>query len=254
MGTEPPSIGIFDADRGVSSVLAEILSAEGYRPTPVSASSLPDPAAVAAMLSLLVDFPPDREGREEARHVINELRRRAAPERLPVIGLTADMQLMRRAGSRFEGVTDFAILGKPFGLNDLTDLLALMLARTGRAAPASLPSTGSTGLLFTDGAGRYTDANRAALAMLGYTLEELRRLRVSDVMDATERATTAEWARYRREGRWAGETVRLRRKDGGALVAQVHASVIRGDRALDALHVAWIRPRPSDDGDRPSRP
>lgn len=241
-------IGVYESDPAMGGVLREILLAEGYRPESLSASSLPDSAAVAGMLAVLVDFPPGRDGRRETRRIIGELRRRAAPSRIPIIGLTADFDVMRRGGSRFRDLPDFALLGKPFGIDELTDLLAVMLARAGSGDDqGARPPARSAGIVFADTQGCYTDANRSALAMLGYSLDELRHLRVADVMDAPERVTRQEWERYQREGSWASDVVRLRRKNGEVLVAQIHAAVIHRDADHGPTHVAWIRPRTVDE-------
>lgn len=246
MGTEHVAVGIHDADRGISGVLGEIVAAEGYRPVEISPDAPPDDASLAAMRGLLIDFAPLRAGREDARSLINQLRQRAAPRPLPAIGLTADIDLMRRGGSRFQDLADFALLGKPFALDELVDLLHEMLRPGERRTRAAPQGDAVPAMLYADETGRYTGANKAALSVLGYTLSELRRLRVSDVMAATERVTKQEWSRYRREGRWSADAVPLYRKDGKPVLARVHASLIQGSGKRGPVHVAWIRPRESD--------
>ncbi|MGH2455360.1 MAG: PAS domain S-box protein [Candidatus Limnocylindria bacterium] len=93
----------------------------------------------------------------------------------------------------------------------------------------------------TDANGRYRHANHAALALLGYSLPQLRRLRVADLLVGRERAADQEWARFIRERSWTGDQVRLRRSDGEEVSVQVHASVVQGAAGTPPVYVAWLR-------------
>ena len=93
-------------------------------------------------------------------------------------------------------------------------------------------------ILMADAEGRYVDANPAASALLGYARGELLALRVADVVAAAPTWTEAEYARFRREGRWRGD-VTLRRKDGALVPVEVHSFTAPLDGEL--AHVAILR-------------
>ncbi len=80
-------------------------------------------------------------------------------------------------------------------------------------------------ILVADAERRYRDANTAATDLLGYTREELLRLRVEDVVAREASWTEAEYARFRTEGRWQGE-LELQRKDGVTVPVEAVASVV----------------------------
>ncbi len=73
------------------------------------------------------------------------------------------------------------------------------------------------------GTGRILAANRAAAAMHGYTLEELTRLRITD-LDTPESAQRApELIERIRQGEWIRTELDHRRKDGTVFPLEVHA-------------------------------
>jgi PAS domain S-box-containing protein len=80
-------------------------------------------------------------------------------------------------------------------------------------------------ILVADEEAHYLDANPAALELLGYTREELLRLRVPDVVAQSPDWTEAEYERFRREGQWRAE-VELRRKDGTLVPMEAHATLV----------------------------
>ncbi len=93
-------------------------------------------------------------------------------------------------------------------------------------------------ILVADDERRYVDANAAAIALLGYAKEELLGLRVDDVVAAGSAWGEAEFARFRRDGRWQGE-LELRRKDGTAVPVEVRATVV--DLPGGAVNISALR-------------
>jgi PAS domain S-box-containing protein len=94
-------------------------------------------------------------------------------------------------------------------------------------------------LLLADAEARYVEANAAAESLLGYTRDELRQMRVSDVVAAQPAWSEEEFARFRAEGAWRGE-LELRRKDGTTVPVECRSTVIDvGDG--QELNVAALR-------------
>jgi PAS domain S-box-containing protein len=246
MSTERAIIGIYDGDLLVSSLLQEILDGEGYRTVLLAngSSTSFDPAAAEPADVIVADLSIERTALATTRHVIAELRRSVEPRRLPVLGLTADSGLLRRASSRLADLEHFALLPKPFALDALLDLVATLVAHA-RGHDGTVLAAGSNpdrvAVLYADGEGRYVDANEAALALLGYTREELVARRVADVMVSTPSGVSDQWVRYQRQRSWSGEDVTLRCKDGRPIRVRIHAAVLQG-QAGSAVNVAWLRP------------
>jgi PAS domain S-box-containing protein len=69
-------------------------------------------------------------------------------------------------------------------------------------------------IFVADAAGRYVDANSAACELLGYTLEELKTLRIEDVLAADERPLLFAELRRLASGQVVRSEWRFRRKDG----------------------------------------
>jgi PAS domain S-box-containing protein len=83
-------------------------------------------------------------------------------------------------------------------------------------------------VLVTDEDLRYVHANPAALDLLGYTRDELLRLRVPDLLTASGRWTEDELDRIKAEGVWRGR-IELRRKDGTVVLMDSMAKTIETD-------------------------
>src|SRR5262249_15164368 len=81
-------------------------------------------------------------------------------------------------------------------------------------------------ILVADAASRYLDANAAATVLLGYSREELLRLRVPDVVARQTAWTEAEYGRFREAGLWRGQ-LELRRRDGSTVAVEARATTIR---------------------------
>ncbi len=98
-------------------------------------------------------------------------------------------------------------------------------------------------ILVADAAGRYLDANPAALALLGYGRDELLGLRVPDVVARERPWAEGEYARFLAEGAWRGE-LELRRRDGSKVPVEAVATVVElpdGPIYLSALRDASAR-------------
>jgi len=92
-------------------------------------------------------------------------------------------------------------------------------------------------ILLADDRGRYTDANPAACALLGYDREELLGRGVFDLTPPPDaEAGRAAWAAFLRDGRQAGEYV-LGRRDGTTAVVEYRAVA----NILPGLHLSVLR-------------
>lgn len=80
-------------------------------------------------------------------------------------------------------------------------------------------------VLVADEQSRYVDANTAACALLGYSLPELLKLQVADVVATSPAWTQAEYSRYIQEGQWRG-SVDVRRKNGEVLSVTATARIL----------------------------
>ncbi|MCB9113603.1 MAG: PAS domain S-box protein [Caldilineaceae bacterium] len=92
-------------------------------------------------------------------------------------------------------------------------------------------------ILLTGDDMRYIDVNPAAAATLGYTVEEMRALAVTDVFPPMEQATAlALWQAFIAEGSQAGE-VQVRRKDGTVIDVGYRAVA----NILPGVHLSIMR-------------
>jgi PAS domain S-box-containing protein len=80
-------------------------------------------------------------------------------------------------------------------------------------------------LLLADAEARYVEANAAAESLLGYTRDELRHMRVWDVLVAPAEWIESWLAAHHAEGVWRGE-LELRRKDGTIVPVECQSTVI----------------------------
>jgi PAS domain S-box-containing protein len=76
-------------------------------------------------------------------------------------------------------------------------------------------------IFVSDASGRYVDANRSACELVGYTLEELKTLRVEDVLDSEERPKLHDQFRSLASGAVVRNEWRFRRKDGSAFIGEL---------------------------------
>src|SRR5687768_8352772 len=103
---------------------------------------------------------------------------------------------------------------------------------------AALVAGSPDAVLVADEAGRYVEANPAALALLGYPPEELLRLSVGDIVAPGPIWAEEESVRFPREGAWQGE-VELRTKDGRLVPADARAIVVPGPDG--SLYASFLR-------------
>ena len=81
-------------------------------------------------------------------------------------------------------------------------------------------------MLVTDAESRYLDANAAALNLLGFTLAELRTMRVKDIVAHGPEWIAAEYERFVATGRWDGRVV-VRTRSQTLITVEARASVVR---------------------------
>ncbi|MEA2580060.1 MAG: fold [Actinomycetota bacterium] len=81
-------------------------------------------------------------------------------------------------------------------------------------------------VLVADETMRYLDANAPAVALLGWSAEDLRERTVADVVAAQRAWTEGEYERFVRDGRWRGEV--LLRTKNGTVSADANASRVVG--------------------------
>ncbi len=99
------------------------------------------------------------------------------------------------------------------------------------------------GIVRTDASGRFVDANRAYLDMMGYTLTELRRLRVRDVTDPAELALERRRVREQADVRgYADEYEKSqRRKDGSVVELSIRLWRVRDDAGKNTGYWSVVR-------------
>ena len=79
-------------------------------------------------------------------------------------------------------------------------------------------------VLLTDDSKRYIQANRAAVRMLGYTMDELLLLSVHDIVDENSEDKISDiWNRIKQDERESG-IIRLKRKDGETIICHYNAT------------------------------
>jgi PAS domain S-box-containing protein len=241
LATERPLVYVLEPDTTLAALLEEILQTEGYA---VSVFSTEAPAAAqvsrdAPGLAVMA-FRPGDQARREAVRRIRRLRKAIAPSVLPVIGLTGDYQQLRQAAGSFGHLTDFALLAKPFGLDELLDVVRSMLLlaeRRGLAALLDVP----VGVLIADGRGHLVHGNGQALAALGYSVKDLGTLHVSDLLHDGAAASSQDWPQFLRERPWTASEMGLRHRDGQRLLIKAHANVMMADDGAEPLYVTWLR-------------
>ena len=102
-------------------------------------------------------------------------------------------------------------------------------------------------VLVADEQMRYLDANEAATALLGWSVEAIRELTVADVVAAQRAWTESEYARFLEDGRWRGEVV-LRTRGGASVTADAQACFVDGP-LRERVFLSVIRERVADDGE-----
>jgi PAS domain S-box-containing protein len=243
-----PRVLVVEDDDGIQGLLLSLLADEGYEP--VAAETRSEVAAAVAecapaVVLLDIHLPDVPEG------IVEELNARVGWT--PLIAMSASS-----AQERSESLGAYAFLPKPFDLDDVVRLVrqgvSLFDAGQSLATPARLMERVAShdewsgeaiqrmvrwaypeyepqviapaAVLVADAESHYVDANRAAVLLLGYTVEALRQKTVADVVAYQPEWTAKEWARYQAEGEWVG-VVTLRRKDGTTVRVQAQAKAVR---------------------------
>jgi PAS domain S-box-containing protein len=132
--------------------------------------------------------------------------------------------------------------GRPIGMwgaaVDVTDLVEA--ERHSREQAGGLRAAFETALdpiLVADSDGRYTDVNRAACSLLGYTREELLTMRVEDLAPEPARGElVSAWETFQETGQLRGE-LELRKADGSAALVEFSATA----DFVPGRHLAVVR-------------
>ena len=80
-------------------------------------------------------------------------------------------------------------------------------------------------VLIADERGRYLDANRAAVELLGHSVEALRGMTIADIVVNGSEWAEREFARLKREERWTGELDMIHR-DGTRIPVEATSSIV----------------------------
>ncbi len=124
-------------------------------------------------------------------------------------------------------------------LQDLADRAALSINNAQiNAHYRGLFEEVAEGIVVVDADRRFLDVNPAAARLLGYSREELCRLRVDDIVAADPAEISGEWNRFLGESLWRGEFT-LRRKDGVPVPVDVTATMVK--LPTGAVHLAAWR-------------
>ncbi len=92
-------------------------------------------------------------------------------------------------------------------------------------------------ILISDDKARFTEANPAALQMLGYSLEELKKCNIFDITSVTDKkAALTLWKNFIKEGTQKGEYVIID-KEGNELLTDYRAV----SNVLPGMHVSFLR-------------
>ncbi len=152
--------------------------------------------------------------------------------------VTAEIRIRHQDGSwRWAEVTGTNLLDVP-GIEAIVGNFRDTTAR--RAAEQryrNLFEETADAILITDERGQYIDANPATVALVGYSVDELRQLRVGD-LTANRHTPFALRAHSLPSGAWRGE-LELRRKDG--TVVPVEGWITTVDSPTGTLHIGTWR-------------
>lgn len=124
-------ITVVDDNRDFLELMAEVLAGEGHEPTALDARR-PD------LVEALIESTPDmlvldvRMGTDRVRgwELVEEIRRSPGMADVPILLCTADIQALDELEDRAEHAPGIRVLGKPFGIDDLTGRLERLLAES----------------------------------------------------------------------------------------------------------------------------
>lgn len=96
------------------------------------------------------------------------------------------------------------------------------------------------GIFVADQQGRYVQVNHRGCEMLGYTLDEMLNLKLSDLVPAEDLATAPIQLEALRAGKIVTAERRLRRKDGSLLPVEISARILLDGRMQGIVHdLTW---------------
>jgi PAS domain S-box-containing protein len=111
-------------------------------------------------------------------------------------------------------------------------ILAMMFGLGGEERFRTLVAQAGDGIFIANSDGRYVDVNPAGCAMLGYTLQELRRLNIFDIVTPEEKPSIQQ----EKGALFSGQPVRLelqfRRKDGSIFPGELSGRLLSDGRML----------------------
>ncbi|MBI5823499.1 MAG: PAS domain S-box protein [Chloroflexi bacterium] len=106
------------------------------------------------------------------------------------------------------------------------------LVRESEERYRALVDQASDGIFISDPQGHYTDVNASGCTMLGYTLEEMLRLSIVDLISAEEIANTPLRLNELRAGKTVISQRMLKRKDGALLPVEISSKALADGRLL----------------------
>jgi phosphoserine phosphatase RsbU/P len=163
-----------------------------------------------------VDMTPAEYLEQDLRELEHMMRRGAAG---PV-----EKEFVRKDGTRVPVLIGGSTLQRePFRW--ISFVLDLSRRYEAEARYRALFENAADAILVADAEARYIDANEHATELLGYSREELLRLRVPDVVAREPERTEEEYRRFVEEGRERGE-IEVRRKDGTQVAVEFVATTI----------------------------
>jgi PAS domain S-box-containing protein len=214
------TVAVIEDDPALAELIGELLADGGYRPCLLdgTAARLDEVAALRPSLIILDLVLRDQSGWGYLRQIRQDERLRD----VPVLICSGDLEGLRERNGQLRADPMVASLTKPFALDDLERAVG------GLIEGQRLPTWDDEDdvVLVADESARLVDASTAALRLLGLSLAELRHRQVTDIVAHSHEWTTAEWQRYRGEGRWEGEVV-LRASDGGEIPAYSTAEILQ---------------------------
>ena len=124
-------ITVVDDNRDFLELMAEVLAGEGHEPTPLDAErpDLIEALCASTPEMIVLDV---RMGADRVRgwSLVEEIRRSPRMALVPILLCTADSQALAELEGRAEHAPAMRVLGKPFGIDDLTGRLDRLLAES----------------------------------------------------------------------------------------------------------------------------
>ena len=241
-----PGIAVIDDSRDIRELLADILTAEGYEVTTFAGDEKDLVRALVAARPLVIVM--DLLIGDDARSgwdLLRTLRRAEHMHDVPILVCSADIRALRERRSHFAADPKLSALEKPFTVETFERSVAELVA--GQALPTW--NDEADVVLIADADSNLVHGSKAALAHLGASLAELRRLRVADIVADDRAWTEREWNRYLRDKAWEGP-VRLRTRDGRELPARSKAEIVQAGSTI--WHVSRLTLQADHVSDEPA--